>query len=68
MKLSTREVERFRSVRQLWQERYVEAERTGDNVFAFHGWLLQNRPELLSRKPGDSYQHLKTDLNGLWKD
>ena len=63
-----KETERVRFVRQLWLERYVEDQRTGDNVLAFHGWLEQNRPELLKRGVGDSYQRLKSDLRGLWKD
>jgi hypothetical protein len=43
--------------------------RTGDGVLMFYGWLEQNRAELLpSRKHGDSYQSLKSDLRGLWTD
>jgi hypothetical protein len=49
------ELERIRRVRQLWTERYFETERTGSNVLAFHAWLQQKRPELLSGKTGDSY-------------
>jgi hypothetical protein len=66
---SSREVERRRTVRQLWQELYTEDERTGRNVLAFHLWLEQNRPELLHLGHGDlAYQHLKSDLDGLWRD
>jgi hypothetical protein len=68
MKKSTRESERIRMVRELWQERYPEGERTGHHVLLFNGWLEQNRPELLNRRHGDSYQQLKSDLNGLWRD
>ena len=69
MSLSAHESERRRSVRQLWQERYSEDERTGRNVLGFHRWLEQNRPELLHQGHGDlAYQHLKSDLDGLWQD
>jgi hypothetical protein len=68
MKKSTRESERIRMVCQLWLERYPEDQRTGNHVFAFHGWLLQNRSYLLNGKHGDSYQRLKSDLDGLWRD
>jgi hypothetical protein len=32
----------------------------------FYQWLKNNRPELLVRGKGDPYQHLKSDLSGLW--
>ena len=68
MRTSPKEHERINMVRQLWQERYKEAERTGWNVMGFHRWLELNRSELLNRKHGDSYQQLKSDLRGLWRD
>jgi hypothetical protein len=55
MKKSTRESERIRMVRQLWLERYPEGERTGHHV---GGWP-QNRPELLNRRYGDTYQPIE---------
>jgi len=68
MRTSAKEHERINMVRQLWLERYKEGDRTGWNVMAFHRWLELNRSELLRRKGGDSYQQLKSDLNGLWRD
>ena len=57
-----REVERQSAVIRLWLES-AEEERTGNLALSkFHVWLLNNRPELLSKAPGDSYQHLKSDL------
>ena len=53
MSQSAHEIERRRSVRQLWQQRYSEDQRTGLNVLGFHRWLEQNRPELLHQGPGD---------------
>ena len=41
--------------------------RSGTGVLIFFAWLEQNRPELLPKdKPGDPYQHLKVDLDGLF--
>ena len=68
MKESMRESERIHVVRQLWLERYPEGERTGHHVLLFNRWLEQNRPELLNRRYGNSYQHLKSDLRGLWRN
>jgi len=66
---SAHEIERRRRVRQLWQERYAEDQRWGFNVLDFHLWLEQNHPELLHQGHGDlAYQHLKSDLDGLWRD
>jgi hypothetical protein len=52
---------------QLWLERSAE-ERTEDGVFNVYGWLEQNRPELLEKGHGDSYQLLKADLTNHVKD
>lgn len=69
MMQSSHELDRRRTVRQLWLERYTEDQRTGHHVLAFHLWLEQNRPELLHQGHGDlAYQHLKSDLDGLWED
>jgi hypothetical protein len=60
---------RVARVRALWLERTPEEKRTGNEVRAFYGWLEQNRPDLLSPGVGDTgYQHLKSDLNGLFDD
>ena len=59
---------RSANVRRLFVERFPSEERTGNGVFKFYGWLKQNYPELLPREKGDPYQHLKVDLNGLYKD
>jgi hypothetical protein len=57
-----KESERQAAVVRLWLE-LPNAGREGDMaLLRFHVWLLANRPELLSKAPGHSYQHLKTDL------
>ena len=65
-----KQADRISEVRQLFVQRYPEKERTGNAVLAFHGWLMQNRWDLLDHGgEGDhSYQHLKSDLDGLFKD
>ena len=63
-----KEADRIAQVRQLWLERRPNENATGNDAFAFHGWLLQNRDDLLNHKGGDSWQHLKSDLCGLFKD
>ena len=56
-------------VRCLFRERYMAGKRDGTDVFMFHGWLMQNRSDLLPMTTGgDTYQHLKSDLEGLWAD
>lgn len=74
-KTPQREVERIAAVNRLWLER-SEEERNGHmavtaNTTAqlqkFHAWLQSNHPELLSKAPGDSYQHLKSDLRNNLK-
>jgi hypothetical protein len=52
-------------VRQLFEARPIERTETG--VLLFYGWLTQHHPELLPKRPGDVYKHLKEDLNGLYK-
>lgn len=61
-------VTRRNLVRQLFVDQHPEP-RTGNDVFTFYGWLYQNRRELLPPTKGasDPYQHLKSDLNGLWR-
>jgi hypothetical protein len=60
------EAVRVAQVRQLFMAGSYS--RTGNGVFVFFGWLDTNRPELLpSRKHGDPYQSLKSDLSGLYK-
>jgi hypothetical protein len=57
-----KEAERRNAVVSLWLER-PEQERVGILALQkFHVWLENNRPELLDRSAGDSYQHLKTVL------
>jgi hypothetical protein len=58
------EAVRHARVRQLWEARSPK-ERTATDVVIFHGWLQEHFPELLPRGKGDSYQHLKVDLQGL---
>jgi len=54
-------------VRQLFQARPAN-EHTENGVLLFFGWLKQNHPALLPQgKQGDPYQHLKSDLQGLYK-
>lgn len=63
------EAVRIAQVRQLFKAHYPNEERTGNDVFAFFGWLEGHRPKLFPKpKQGDPYQFLKTDLNGLYKD
>jgi len=59
---------RKREVRRLFVERIPPGGRIRNNLLKFYGWLERNYPELLPRKKGDPYQHLKTDLQGLWSD
>ena len=60
-KESATEVERIRELTKLWLQRPA-AERTGNDVLVFYGWLQTNRPDLLKRGPGDPYQHLQAEL------
>jgi hypothetical protein len=54
-------------VRQLFEARPSE-QRTETGVLLFYGWLEQHHPELLPTGQGDPYQHLKSDLSGLYKN
>jgi hypothetical protein len=57
---------RRREVRELFLA-LPENERTWQMAaLNFYQWLKNNRPELLVRGKGDPYQHLKSDLSGLW--
>jgi len=61
-KTPQREIERIAAVNRLWLE-LSEEERNGNMaVLKFHAWLRSNRPDLLSKAPGDSSQQLKSDL------
>jgi hypothetical protein len=57
---------RCNRVRQLFLAR--SAPRIANQVLIFYGWLEQNHPELLPKKQGDPYQHLKVNLHGLYED
>ena len=55
-------------VRQLFVARYPGKPPAND-VLAFFGWLEGHYPELLPKeKQGDPYQHLKSDLHGLYDE
>jgi len=52
-------------VRQLFD--VFPGEHTEIAVLKFHQWLKQHNPGLLSKEPGDSFRHLKSDLEGMFK-
>jgi hypothetical protein len=54
-------------IRALWTQHSAPS-RTEPDIATFHGWLTTNRPDLLSKrqKGHDPYQHLKSDLAGLY--
>ena len=61
------EVVRRDRVRQLFRMRSSE-ELTETGVLLFYRWLQKYHPELLLRKKrNDSYQHLRMELEGLYK-
>ena len=63
----TEKVRRLR-VRQLFEARPSDGQ-TETGVLIFFCWLKQYHPELLPQgKHGDAYQHLKSDLNGLYAE
>jgi len=65
-RLKDPEAVRRTRVRQLFVARpYGEQTETG--ILLFYGWLGKRYPELLPSEPGDAYQHLKLDLEGLYK-
>ena len=41
-----KKADRVAEVRRIWAERPVE-KRNGNAVLIFHGWLVENRPDLL---------------------
>jgi hypothetical protein len=43
------------------------SEQTETAALLFYRWLEQHHPELLPRGQGDPYQHLRVDLEGLYK-
>jgi len=54
-------------VRQLFRMRLSE-ELTETGVLLFYRWLQEYHPELLLRKKrNDPYQHLRMELEGLYK-
>ena len=59
-KKDTEAVRRAR-VRQLFEALPLGDHRE-NRVLKFHGWLHQYHPELLPKRRGDAYQHLKVDL------
>jgi hypothetical protein len=60
------DAKRRREVRDLFLA-LPENERTGQlAALNFCHWLERNRPDLLVRRKGAPYQHVKSDLSGLW--
>lgn len=59
---------RRKEVRRLFVERIPPGGRIRRNLFKIYGWLERDHPELLPRKKGDPYEHLKEDLKGLYAD
>ena len=59
---------RRKEMRRLFVERLPPGGRIGNNLLKFYGWLERNYPELLPREKGDPYEHLKSDLKGLYTD
>jgi hypothetical protein len=62
--MNKKEAVRRARVRQLFDAGLYE--RTEIGIFKFLGWLRDHHPELLKRS-GVPYQHLKSDLSGLYK-
>ena len=61
------EVVRRERVRQLFRLRLSE-ELTETGVLLFYKWLQKYHPELLLRKKrNDPYQHLRMELEGLYR-
>lgn len=64
---SDSEVVRRARVRQLF-ETVLSEELTETGVLLFYRWLKKHRPELLVRKEQDDpYEHLRMELEGLYK-
>jgi|SoiMethySBSTD1v2_1073268.scaffolds.fasta_scaffold430898_2 hypothetical protein len=56
---------RVSEVRRMFQKLYPNA--TPNEVTTFYIWLEENGPDLLPPgNNGDSYQELKSELEGLW--
>jgi hypothetical protein len=55
-------------VRRLFVKQFPTEERAGNDVLKFYGWLQQYHAGLLPKEASDSYQSLKVDLSGLYKD
>jgi hypothetical protein len=52
---------------QLFEARPIEDRRSEASLLAFYAWLEKYHPELLSKeKWGDPYEHLKSELKGLY--
>ena len=60
---------RAAQVRQLFVAQHPDpAKRTSTTVLIFYRWLERRRPELLPEgKHADPFQHLKSDLGGLFE-
>ena len=58
-----KDAERRAELMKLWLQHPLE-KRTENDLLAFHGWLEQNRRELLKRGHGDPYHCLSFDLAG----
>lgn|SRR5215470_6659846 len=59
--------DRISEVRRLWFERSEISRSETLALLSFHNWLVSQRSWLLSPKPGETYQQLRSDLNGLVK-
>jgi hypothetical protein len=67
------EMMRRTHVRRLWEksvETHGKGLRTGNEVLMFNGYMAENYDILMAenRLGSDSYQLLKSDLDGLWSD
>src|SRR5215469_1490894 len=60
---------RVAQVRQLFVAQHPDpAKRTATSVLIFYGWLEQHRSELLPQgKQDDPFQHVRSDLSGLFE-
>jgi len=60
---------RVAQVRQLFVAHHPDpTKRTATSVLIFYGWLEQHRPELLPQgKYDDPFQHMRSDLSGLFE-
>jgi len=60
---------RVAQVRQLFVAHHPDStKRTATSVLIFYGWLEQHRPELLPEgKHADPFQHVRSDLGGLFE-